>query len=189
MKAAALPVVVLASLTLTGCILSRNPLYSPEVANTEINLSGVWRHYDPIFHRNEMLTIMKKPSGGFSLRETGISTATDCQVVQLGSQSYLDVSIPTGAKEQPPAHVFLLLKVKDNALAMCQWDPDKLKQLAAKYGLANTTDWTGQYLTATTPELQKFFRDAGEDLFSFDRDHETYFRENGRAVLGSKEAR
>jgi hypothetical protein len=77
-----------------------------------------------------------------------------------------------------------LLKVKDSAMAICPWDLDKLKQLVAKYGLANTPDWCGQFLTATTPELQMLFREAGQDLFSFDRDHETYFREGGRQLNG-----
>jgi hypothetical protein len=182
MKTIALSIIVLASLTVAGCTFSRNPLYSPEIANTDVDLAGVWRQYDP--HVPERLArkliVTKRPSGGFSIREAGESSASDCQLVQLGSQLYLDVSIPSDSKNQPPAHTILLLEVKDNAMAICPWDLDKLKQLVAKYGLANTPDWSGQFLTATTPELQKFFREAGEDLFSFDRDHETYFREDGR---------
>ena len=73
MKAAALPVVALASLTLVGCLptLSRNPLYSPEVANTEIDLSGVWRQNDPVFHSKQKLIITKKEGGGFSILFVG----------------------------------------------------------------------------------------------------------------------
>jgi hypothetical protein len=188
MKTIALPVVLLASLTVTGCTFSRNPLYSPEVANSQIDLSGVWHRYDPVFHRDEKLIITKNPGGGFSFRDVGTSTALDCQVVQLGLQLYLDFSIPSDSKSQPPAHAFSLLKIKDNAMALCQCNRDKLRQMLAKYGVANTTDWTGEYLSATTPELQKFFRDAGEDLFSFDRDHETYFRDDERADNGPKES-
>jgi hypothetical protein len=193
MKAAGYSIGLLAVFALTGCsmVVSRNSLYSSEIAVTDIDLSGVWLRYDktvPADTRRPIL-VTKKQDGSFSMCEVGDSRTINFQLVRLGANLFLDISVPSDYADHRLLHLIELVKIKDNCVGICQCDPQKLRQELQLYAIPNTSDSFGQYLTAQTSDLQRLFAASGENLFSFDADHQTLCRQDGRDVLKSNESK
>ena len=132
MKTVALPVVVLVSLTVTGCTLSRNPLYSPEVANSQLDLTGVWHRYDPVFHSDEKMSITKNPGGGFSFRLCAQDVAALLDALRIERVRAIGLSM--GAKTL--LHLATALPARIDTMVLVSATPrfpDSLRAAAAQF--------------------------------------------------------
>ena len=186
MKAANLFFVLFAGTIGGGCgvAASVNPLYSPNAAKTRDELVGTWvKHEDPHWKisTNERLEITKtgdKAVYGVKVVTDGDVTKTTFHLVELGDSLYADALTTPGTPEnRPPVHLFFLVKKKGDYIGISAVDAAKLKiRLKTDPIPHETYDGGVVMLTAKTDELQRFFRDAGQELFSFDDNHTVFHR-------------
>ena len=186
MKVANLLFVLFAAVIGGGCEMSAsvNPLYSPNAVTTRDELVGTWaKQEDPHWKisTDERLEITKTGDKGVY----GVSNVTGrdvikttFRIVELGDSLYADVLTPpemTG--DRPPVHLFILVKIKGDYFGISPVDMQKLKARLKTDPLPIET-YTGGclILNGKTEALQRFFRDAGEALFSFDDNHEVFHR-------------
>jgi hypothetical protein len=185
-KAANLSFVLFAAMLGGGCniSLSENPLYSPNVVKTRDELVGTWVELEnPAWkgQTRERLEITKtQDEGVYGIENvTGSqATKTTFRLVELGDSLYADVLTPpemTGRR--PPAHLIFLVKIKGDYIGIASVDRAKLKARLETDPIAYENVSRGALiLKAETDDLQRFFRDAGEDLFSFDDVHQIFNR-------------
>ena len=186
MKAANLFFVLFAGTIGGGCgvSVSENPLYSPNAVKTRDELVGTWvKQEDPrwkpsTYERMEITKTGDEGVYGVSKVTGRDMTKTTFRLVELGDSLYLDALTPPGmTKDRPPVHLFLLVKIKGDYIGISAVDAPKLKaRLKTDPIPFETYDGGFVMLTAKTDELQRFFRDAGQELFSFDDNHTVFHR-------------
>ncbi len=186
MKAARLVFVSFAAMLGGGCGISAsdNPLYSPNAVKTRDELVGSWvelqdaRWTGSIDDRLEITKTGDEGVYGIKKLTGGEATKTTFRLVELGDSLYADVLTPPGMTgNRPPIHLVFLIKIKGDYIGISQVDAPKLKaRLSADPIPYESIKGGGIILKAKTDELQRFFRDVGEDLFSFDQNHQVFYR-------------
>jgi hypothetical protein len=186
MKAANLFFVLIAAVLAGGCGMSasESPLYSPNAVKVRDELVGTWVELeDPRWKglATDRLEITKTGDDGVYGIKTGPrgdAMKTTFHLVELGDSLYADVLTPPGMTgDRPPLHLFLLLKIKGDYIGISDMDRGKLDRRLETHPIPFETHNGGALiLKAKTDELQRFLRDAGEDLFSFDDDHQVFYR-------------
>lgn len=189
MRLAALAIVTLAMLALSGCIpLTMNPLYGPD--DTPIldrKMLGQWRQQDGA-SVTTWTFLEEEGTDRYLIR--GASDDSTAQfrgtLIQLGSWRYLDLA-PTGHEPEINAnfgihtirgHSFWRVIVEDNRLRLLFPDLKQIGDLLEKEPTAIAHIWVPMddtpvapdgdrmlYITAPTPELQAFVRDRLTDAF------------------------
>lgn len=173
MKKTILPLLAL-TLLLAACVPSLQPLYTPETTVFREELIGIWKEKP---HDDESWTFTKHDDTTYKLKieEKDDSSLLTARLVKLGDQHFLDLTPDGDMLENAkigefyraaliPGH--LILKVKLGAKLELQLiQPEKLEELlkANPKALTHTIlDGDRLVLTATTAELQAFFKKHGD---------------------------
>jgi hypothetical protein len=147
-------------------------------------LVGTWVELEnPVWkgQTQERLEITKtRDEGVYGIENvtSGQATKTTFRLVELGDSLYADVLTPpemTGRR--PPMHLTSLVKIKGDYIGIAPVERAKLRARLETDPIAYEIISGGALiLKAKTDDLQRFFRDAGEDLFSFDDNHQVLYR-------------
>ncbi len=169
-----------------GASYSVNPLYSATNVKTRNELVGTWvKLEDPRWknpHEERMEITKTSDEGVYRAKEgtdgRGVPTETTFRLVEIGDSLYADVLMPPEwTVHGPPVHLFFLVKIKGDYIGISTVDLPKLTARLKADPIPYETKTAGSILlTAKTDELQRFFRDAGEELFLFDTNHEVFHR-------------
>lgn len=171
-----LPVLFI-TLCCVGCVSSVHPLYSKDVLASEPSLLGTWKRYDPVFEKDDESTLTFTQGRGrayeLAVEDRQGRVTYDAHLVRLDDSLYLDL-YPKDLQITPRAHAldvvrvhhFCRVSLANNVMRSRGLDSTQLRTVMEKQQLPHTSTAQGTLLTASTPELQEFFRKHGETVFS-----------------------
>ncbi len=178
---------VLFAMAQTGCsIPSIHPIATEDVMIDDEQLEGTWADAEATV----VARVERVSAGLFNVSTTFTSGDADkpaqrhvleARLVKLGEHRYVDMILQEDQRKKlvqdhnffvVPTHQFLRFAREDDRLTLLAPDYDRFKDLIRETGLAHARIESGgtadMVLTASTRELQAFFRAHGSDDRLFD---------------------
>jgi hypothetical protein len=162
-----------AAACLSGCAVSVRPLYTDRLVVSEPSLAGAWQG------SKETLTFVKCEDTERTYRAYDLHMVTGEEVtlwrarlVKLGDDLYLDLlpREPTLPNLQKmvimPLHMISRVTVAPDELTVqCDYDMGKLRTILRADPLTHVNRGEQVVITASTAELQEFFKKHGREVF------------------------
>lgn len=170
-----LSIILLASLLLflSGCIPSLHPLYSPDTLHFEKGLLGIWHEED-----GGTWNFIANPDRSYRVQFVDEDKEQDSLIVhlvKLDDQLFLDFVRPEREEyfaPYLPTHSFAKIEKSGNNWVIRQFKGEYLKNLIKnrkiriKHEVLNDDNYL---LTASTEELQEFFRKFAHEEEAFEQ--------------------
>lgn len=180
MKIPVFAAVLLLAVMLSGCVVySLQPVVAKEDAVSSDAIVGSWK--DPDSKDPEVIRFEKSGPNGYTMgitdAATGLAQTYDVRLIRLGKYLFADVAFKAlRLKDQDvesPAgllsvHMILKMETGPDTLSTAMLNDEWLKKEVAanRISIPHAVTEDGEILlTASTPELQKFFLAHAEDGF------------------------
>jgi hypothetical protein len=174
MKLASTTALILAGLCLGGCAYSIAPLATKDTLVAEPDLSGTWE----VVSKPETVTIdevsFETATGGakgtYWLRFGGGTDSQDwfcADLLKLGDTLYLELSYEEAYNRLWVIPLFRVYRVRvsENELQVDRCNEQKLVEMVVKEQLPHVRQVEQFIITATTEQLQEFYRKHGSEFF------------------------
>jgi hypothetical protein len=156
-------------------VTSLNPIYVNDRFSSQAGFVGKWHWEDPVFGGDEDRTWSVSQSDHFGYRIVvnygHKSQAFNAHIVGLGRYTFIDLILDRPIQNVAdeyffPVHTIERVEFKGNTIRFFQSIPNwKFLKIAQSAGLSIVTVDGRPLITASSFEVQEFYRDHANDLF------------------------